>query len=962
MKSFVGRLSVMAVVLGISLAALLPSAVSFAQTVSFSPATDFAVGANPYSVAIGDLNGDGKPDLAVRGGVYAGTGNISILLGTGTGSFGSAMNFGIGTVVYPNPLSVAIGDLNGDGKPDLATDVYSNTVSILLGTGTGSFGLPTNFTVEMNPVSIAIGDLNGDGKPDLVTANDSNNTASILLNSPPVQTYTLTLTTAGSGSGTTTGAGTYNYNQTATVTATANVGSAFTGWTGTDAAECGTSSVLMNANKSCTANFFAPPSPVPCVTSSSGLSTNCLSEADYNDPLGDRIPLLLIHGWNWASIPGPPDTSIWINFLLYFNADTSLKNKFKPYYFSYYSNDISTFDIGGDLRDVLDIQNSNDPTNFGSKPIMILAHSMGGLVARSFMQQYWQLEGAYAGQPGGDRVIKLITLATPHHGTPLANNPDGALGAKISVTGKLVDDIVNKHLPNYNQVNRSNLLWDNYNVPPLFDYQTFPNEQNSWLLNEMNSSTTYDGKIIAYYGTFPLIFSDVDALLCEYIYAINLDKVYCAGSAVLYNDLGLASDGIVPTKSAAFDGHLAQTRFFADYSHTEMATGQGDNILFEKIRQDLQSVVNPNQPDLIVYALSTTTTAITPGRTFSLSNTVKNQGTTPAVSSVAAFHLSTDSIYGNGDDIILSATQSVPSLAAGWSSTASTTLTVPSTTPLGNYYICAMADSGNVVAESNEGNNPSCTGSTIQVTQPDLIMTAVTPDAATVNAGATLSVTDTVRNQGLVASGSFRIAYHLSTDTVYGNGDDVAISTIRVVTGPFTAGATSTATTSLSIPSTTPGGTYYLCAMADSVYQVAESNEANNTLCSTLQVTVPFPDLFISAISTGATTVTKGTKFSLSFTINNQGGSMAGGFVTGFHLSADTNYGGGDDIPISQTLSLPSLGTGAGFSKLLSLVVPSTTPSGTYYVCGMTDTGLTVAESVETNNTNCTGATITVTP
>lgn len=243
----------------------------------------------------------------------------------------------------------------------------------------------------------------------------------------------------------------------------------------------------------------------------------------------------------------------------------------------------------------------------------------------------------------------------------------------------------------------------------------------------------------------------------------------------------------------------------------------------------------------------------------------------------------------------------------------------------------------------------------------DLIMTSVAPNAASVNAGAALSVTDTVNNAGLTSSRAFRIGYHLSTDTIYGNADDVVVSTIRVVTS-LAAGASNSATTHLSIPSSAPGGTYYLCAMADSVNQVAESDETNNTLCSSTQVTVPPPDLILRAISlVGTTTVNKGAAISISFTINNQGGSKAVTFATGFHLSPDTIFGNGDDIPINKTLSLPSLGVGASYSNgSFKLVVPSTTLSGTYHVCGMTDVNNTVAESNEGNNTLCTGAMITV--
>ena len=159
----------------ITLATLLPVAVAFAQAVSFSPAANFAVGASPISVAIGDLNGDGNPDLAVAN---HGSTTVSILLGDGSGSFSAATSFAVGS----NPGSVAIGDFNGDGKPDLAVaNSASNNVSILLGDGAGSFSAATNFAAGSGPLSVAIGDLNGDGKPDLAVANHPSSNVSLLL-------------------------------------------------------------------------------------------------------------------------------------------------------------------------------------------------------------------------------------------------------------------------------------------------------------------------------------------------------------------------------------------------------------------------------------------------------------------------------------------------------------------------------------------------------------------------------------------------------------------------------------------------------------------------------------------------------------------------------------------------------------------------------------------------------------
>ncbi|MEG4805020.1 DUF4347 domain-containing protein [Microcoleus sp. ARI1-B5] len=143
----------------------------------FSRATNFSAGltatATPISIAAGDLNGDGFPDLAVAN---LNSRDISILLGTGTGSFGTAANlFNPGNEV---PNAIALRDFNADGNLDLAvanpiTGTNGDFVSIRLGTGTGSFGNPTNFGSGINPKAIAAGDFNGDGKPDLATAGSN---------------------------------------------------------------------------------------------------------------------------------------------------------------------------------------------------------------------------------------------------------------------------------------------------------------------------------------------------------------------------------------------------------------------------------------------------------------------------------------------------------------------------------------------------------------------------------------------------------------------------------------------------------------------------------------------------------------------------------------------------------------------------------------------------------------------
>jgi hypothetical protein len=149
---------------------------------TFAVAVPYAAGSQPVFVAADDVNGDGYPDLAVAN--IAGS-NVSILLNNGDGTFAAAVNYAVGE----QPLSVAIGDLNADGKPDLAVGSLSqsasnfpNNVWILLGTGTGTFGTPTRFAGGSGPASVAEADLNDDGKIDLAVANSGDiRSASVLV-------------------------------------------------------------------------------------------------------------------------------------------------------------------------------------------------------------------------------------------------------------------------------------------------------------------------------------------------------------------------------------------------------------------------------------------------------------------------------------------------------------------------------------------------------------------------------------------------------------------------------------------------------------------------------------------------------------------------------------------------------------------------------------------------------------
>ncbi len=135
---------------------------------------------------MGDLDGDGKPDLAVANynsntvSIFRNTASVGSITAS---SFANKVDFTTGI----NPYSVSISDLDGDGKADLAVANYgSNTVSVFRNTASvgsitaSSFASKVDFTTGTNPFSVSMGDLDGDGKPDLAVANEGSNTVSIL--------------------------------------------------------------------------------------------------------------------------------------------------------------------------------------------------------------------------------------------------------------------------------------------------------------------------------------------------------------------------------------------------------------------------------------------------------------------------------------------------------------------------------------------------------------------------------------------------------------------------------------------------------------------------------------------------------------------------------------------------------------------------------------------------------------
>jgi hypothetical protein len=162
----------------------LPNAVDSAgkhdATASNSPvflvAPSISVAGRPAAMVVGDLNGDGAPDLVVAN---AQTGNVDVLLGDGKGKFQAPVHYKVGG----SPAALVLADLAGHGKIDIAVaNQIGNSVSVLLGKGDGTFQTAATYTVGSGPASLVVGDFDGDGHADLLIANAGSNTLAVLTN------------------------------------------------------------------------------------------------------------------------------------------------------------------------------------------------------------------------------------------------------------------------------------------------------------------------------------------------------------------------------------------------------------------------------------------------------------------------------------------------------------------------------------------------------------------------------------------------------------------------------------------------------------------------------------------------------------------------------------------------------------------------------------------------------------
>jgi trimeric autotransporter adhesin len=358
--------------------------------------------------------------------------------------------------------------------------------------------------------------------------------------------------------------------------------------------------------------------------------------------------------------------------------------------------------------------------------------------------------------------------------------------------------------------------------------------------------------------------------------------------------------------------------------------------------------------DLVETSVTDPPATIAIGASFPVTDTVQNNGNTSAGASTTRYYLSTNGSKSGARQ--LNGSRSVPSLAAGATSSGTVSVRVTSGSATGTYYLLACADDTLVVPETNESNNCKASAGQVTVSGADLVETSVTDPPAAIAIGASFPVNDTVQNNGNTSAGASTTRYYLSTKGSKSGARQLNGS--RSVPS-LAAGATSSGTVSVMVSSGSATGTYYLLACADDTLVVPETNESNNCKASAGQVTVSGADLVETSVTDPPTTIAIGASFPVTDTVQNNGTASAAASTTRYYLSTNGLKSGARQLNGSR--SVPSLAAGATSNGTVSVMVSSGIATGTYYLLACADDTL-VPETNEGNNCKASTGQVTVGP
>ena len=350
-------------------------------------------------------------------------------------------------------------------------------------------------------------------------------------------------------------------------------------------------------------------------------------------------------------------------------------------------------------------------------------------------------------------------------------------------------------------------------------------------------------------------------------------------------------------------------------------------------------------PDLIVDTPTVSDTTVRRRFVFTLSATVRNQGSGPSDAANVRYYRSTDSTITTSDEEVKSTWTGSDSIPAGASVTRSVMLAAPFAAGMHYYGACVSPTQG----EANTQNNCSAAVAITVPMEPDLVVDTPTVSDSSPAAGQSFTLTVAVHNRGNASSAPTTIGYNRSTAP--------NLSTFLVVGTDSVSGLAVSESTTVSISLTAPStpGTYYYDACVTSVPGEVEAG-LNNCSAAAVTVTVTAvagaPDLVVDTPTVDDSTLVIGYNFSLSATVRNRGSATSEATTLRYYRSTDSTITTGDTEV--GTDSMGSLDSSSSSDQSIGLSAPSTT--GTYYYGACVD-----AVSSESDTTNNCSASVKVT-
>ncbi len=338
----------------------------------------------------------------------------------------------------------------------------------------------------------------------------------------------------------------------------------------------------------------------------------------------------------------------------------------------------------------------------------------------------------------------------------------------------------------------------------------------------------------------------------------------------------------------------------------------------------------------------------------SLTYSINNLGKTNAPSMNIGYYLSVDTMFSPLSDTYITS-ETINLMGANHSIIRTSNINLPSNTPVGDYYLFAVADYNSNVDETNEKNNTIYSKIRVHPSGADLVINNALLNVSSTPAGSTITTTSMVLNNGNIQSSSNYLGFYLSSDNKYSTNDTYLGNSYI---GYLSSNASSNITYSITIPSTTTIGNYYIIFFADYNNRTTELDETNNYAYQALSIVKPDVDLSITNVNVNASLTTSSSSYINYYIMNNGNTASTSTFEVGYYLSKDATFSTNDVYLGNETIY--SITSGNSIYESDYFTIPSSVSSGSYYLLVVVDHESVISETNENNNTYSKPITVTL--